>query len=87
MGTKVISLNHFSVTNEEPDLDGDIMKFCKGGYNISTVGRLPAEKGYYTIVIALEQLSKEVKDAHILNIGEGTEIKSLKSYGETFMDI
>lgn len=75
----IVAEDHPLVAGGTKDLDEAIVEFCKGGYIIGSIGRLSAEKGYRTLVQALGRFSKEVGDARILIIGEGSERKALEN--------
>ncbi len=67
------------LAGETNNLDKAIIEFCKGGYTIGSIGRISTEKGYRNLIQALGRLSKEVKDARVLIIGEGPERKALEN--------
>lgn len=61
----------------EPSLDANIVKFCKDGVLLGSIGRLSREKGYDLLLKACAKLRQGGVDAKVIIIGEGYARKEL----------
>jgi len=75
--------NGISVSLPDPSLfeplDQDIVKFCKDGFVLGSVGRYSIEKGVDILLEAFRLLRDEVGNAKLLLVGEGSQRSQYES--------
>lgn len=66
-------------TIQKAQLYRTIKDFCNKGFTIGTIGRLSAEKGYDTLIVAISILRKKGINARLIIIGEGGQRNYLEN--------